>query len=174
MSIWNFLKVSKKAPAAAIDEMETSLARLRAEMKEASVVVESHGTRRADMLLSAATEQEIIDADKAAELAALKLERLELAETALIEQIDAARDSSDRSRKATELERAAAAIAAKTQAIDFAAAAFAAAYRQLHATISRKPRRYQNPEAAIQRRRRSDACRHRISHRRSGTRRRAP
>jgi hypothetical protein len=135
MAILDFLKVAKKAPAAAIDEMEASLGRLRAEMKEASVVVEGHGTKRADMLLSDASEEQIIDADKAAELAALKLERLELAEIALLEQIEAARDASERQRRVGEMESVATAIFREDGRVDTAASAFAAAYRELLSAV---------------------------------------
>lgn len=134
MAILDFLKSTKKGTSQ-ITELEGNLQRLRDERKKLEPIVESHGTRRADMLLSAATEQEIVDADKAAELAALKLERLELAEMALLEQIAAARDSDARQRRASEMDAAAAAIATKTAAVDAAASAFAAAYRDLLSAV---------------------------------------
>ena len=134
MAILDFLKSTKKGTSQ-ITELEGNLQRLRDERRKLEPIVESHGTRRADMLLSAATEQEIVDADKQAELAALKLERLELAEMALLEQIEAARDTDARQRRASAMDAAAAAIAAKTAAVDAAASGFAAAYRELLATI---------------------------------------
>jgi uncharacterized protein YhaN len=129
VAILEFLKSTKKGTSQ-IAELEGNLQRLREERKKLEPIVASHGTKRADMLLSAATEQEIVDADKAAELAALKLERLELAEMALLEQIAAARDSDARARRAGEMGASAATIKAHAvnleKAIDTLAAAFTA------------------------------------------------
>jgi hypothetical protein len=136
MSVLDFLRPAKKgSPASQIAALESSLQRLRGELKSANETAEAYAPKRAEMLLSDSTEEDILALDKQAEMGRLRLERLELAEMALLEQIEAARDSADRTRKASELERAAASIEAKTQAVDAAAAAFAAAYRDMLATI---------------------------------------
>ncbi|MGD9540761.1 hypothetical protein [Methylocystis sp.] len=98
-------------------------------------IVESHGAERADMLLSDASEEAIIAADKDAALAALRLERLEVAELSLIEQIDAARDSERRASRAKELERDAVVIAEQAANVDAACAVLAGAFAKLVAAI---------------------------------------
>ena len=128
--------------------MEESLERVRAEMKGATAIIESHGQRRANMLLSDASDADIAKVDSDANLAQIRLERLELCELELQDRIADARDASERTRKAGALEAAAAAISTKTAPLDAAASAFASAYRELLSTIpadlvdtpARKPR----------------------------------
>ena len=100
MSVLDFLKVKKSAPASQIAEMEASLARLRAERKEFETVVESHGARRADALLSDMADADIAKLDADASLAQIRLERLELAELELVERIERARDTQRREAEA--------------------------------------------------------------------------
>lgn len=148
MSVLDFLRPAKKgSPASQIAALESSLQRLRGELKSANETAEAYAPKRAEMLLSESTEEDILALDKQAEMGRLRLERLELAEMALLEQIEAARDSAGRNEKATQLERAAATIASKTSALDEAAAAFALAYQHMLAAVpvdtalqARKPR----------------------------------
>lgn len=131
MSVLDFLKVKKSAPASQIAEMEASLARLRAERKEFETVVESHGARRADALLSDMADADIAKLDADATLAQIRLERLELAELELTDRIERAKDTADRERRAAELERAAAAIEEKAKALEGPITALAAAFAAL-------------------------------------------
>lgn len=131
MSVLDFLKVKKSAPASQIAEMESSLARLRTERKEFETVVESHGARRADALLSDMADADIAKLDADASLAQIRLERLELAELELVERIERARDKSQRERVAGELERAAGQIETATKALEAPLAALAAAFAEL-------------------------------------------
>lgn len=131
MSVLDFLKVKKSAPASQIAEMEASIARLRAERKEFETVVESHGARRADALLSDMADADIAKLDADATLAQIRLERLELAELELTDRIKRAKDTADRERRAAELERAAAAIDEKAKALEGPITALAAAFAAL-------------------------------------------
>jgi hypothetical protein len=135
VGIIDFLKPRKGAPASQAAEMEASLAKLREERKSVETVVDSYGQRRADALLSDASDADIAKIDSDANLAQIRLERLELAELELVERIAAARDSDARQRRAGELEAAAAAIATKTAAVDAAASAFATAYKELLSAV---------------------------------------
>ncbi|WP_292530239.1 hypothetical protein [Methylocystis sp.] len=136
MGVFSFIQPPKKSsPAAAIAEMEANLARLRAEHKTVAGIVENHGQRRAEMLLSDAADADIAQLDAAANLAQIRLERLELAELELIERIEAARDSADRSRKAAELEAAATAIGPATKNLETALAPVAEAFAALARSI---------------------------------------
>jgi hypothetical protein len=131
MSVLDFLKVKKSAPASQIAEMETSLARLRTERKEFETVVESHGARRADALLSDMADADIAKLDADASLAQIRLERLELAELELVERIERARDKAERERLASEHERAAGQIETATKALEAPLAALAVAFAEL-------------------------------------------
>ncbi|WP_292531611.1 hypothetical protein [Methylocystis sp.] len=131
MSVMSFLTTKKSAPAAAIQEMQASLERLRAERKEFESAVESHGARRADALLSDMTDDDIAKLDAAANLAQIRLERLEICELSLVEKLDAARDSAQRERLASEFERAASAIEPATKNLETALAPVAAAFADL-------------------------------------------
>jgi len=113
MSVLDFLKVKKSAPASQIAEMEASLARLRAERKEFETVVESHGARRADALLSDMADADIAKLDADASLAQIRLERLELADLELVERIERARDTQQREIEALRCDD----IAAKVEQI---------------------------------------------------------
>jgi hypothetical protein len=136
MGVFSFLAAPKKGSASnQISELESSLAKLREERASVGAVVDSYGQRRADALLSDATDADIAKIDTDANLAQIRLERLELAELELVERIAAARDTDARQRRASAMDAAAAAIAAKTSAVDAAASGFAAAYRDLLATI---------------------------------------
>ncbi|MBG0797556.1 hypothetical protein IYX23_07730 [Methylocystis sp. L43] len=131
MSVLDFLKVKKSAPASQIAEMEASLARLRTERKEFETVVESHGARRADALLSDMADADIAKLDADASLAQIRLERLELAELELVERIERARDKAERERLASEHERAAAQIETAAKALEGPIAQLAAAFASL-------------------------------------------
>lgn len=131
MSVLDFLKVKKSAPASQIAEMEASLARLRTERKEFETVVESHGARRADALLSDMADADIAKLDADASLAQIRLERLELAELELVERIERARDKAERERLASEHERAAAQIETAAKALEGPIAQLAAAFADL-------------------------------------------
>lgn len=132
MGVLDFLKVARKAsPAAAIAEMEQSLLRLRIERAQANELVELHAPKRAMMLLSDATEEAILALDREADIARLRLDRLELAEIELQDRIASARDKAERDRRAAEAERAANAISSKTSAVDEAATALAMAFAAL-------------------------------------------
>ncbi|WP_292529436.1 hypothetical protein [Methylocystis sp.] len=135
MSVLDFLKTKKSSPAAAIQEMQASLERLRAERKEFENVVESHGARRAAMLLSDVADSAIAELDAAAALAQIRLERLEICELELVERIERARDSADRARLAAEFERAAAAIEPATKNLEAAIAPVAEAFATLVRSI---------------------------------------
>lgn len=130
MGIIDFLKPRKGAPASQAAEMEAALAKLREERKSVEATVDSYGQRRADALLSDATDADIAKIDSDANLAQIRLERLELAELELTERIAAARDSSERQRRAGKMDAAADAIEARAvnleKAIDTLADAFTA------------------------------------------------
>jgi len=130
VGIIDFLKPRKGAPASQAAEMEAALAKLREERKSVETVVDSYGQRRANALLSDASDADIAKIDSDANLAQIRLERLELAEMALLEQIAAARDSDARARRAGEMGASAATIEAHAvnleKAIDTLAAAFTA------------------------------------------------
>ncbi|MGD9656905.1 MAG: hypothetical protein AB7U61_04570 [Methylocystis sp.] len=131
MGIIDFLKVKKGSPASQIGELEASLERLRAELKEVNSIVESHGQRRADALLSDVTDAEIANLDAAAALAQIRLERLELAELELVERIEAAKDATVRQRRAAQLEKDAAAIEERVKAINAAIDVLGGAFTKL-------------------------------------------
>lgn len=131
MGIIEFLRVKKGAPASQIAEIEANLEKVRAERKAAEAIVENHGQRRADMLMSDASSADIAALDAAVNLAQIDLERLEMVELELIDRLDHARDSVDRSKRAAMLENSAAQIEQKTQALDAAISAVAAAFTDL-------------------------------------------
>ena len=87
------------------------------------------------MLLSDASDADIARLDADVALAQIRLERLELAELELQDRIAAARDGSERQRRAGELERAAAAIESKVAALNSAINALATAFTDLAGTI---------------------------------------
>ena len=74
MGIIDFLKPRKGAPASQAAEMEAALAKLREERKSVETVVDSYGQRRADALLSDATDADIAKIDTDANLAQIRLE----------------------------------------------------------------------------------------------------
>lgn len=128
MGVLSFLQLPKKgAPTTQIGELEASLARLRAEQKSVQAVVESHGQKRAEMLLSDASDADIAKTDTAADLARIRLERLELAELELTERLKRVVDSAERERLARECETAAGKIEAAVSNIEAAASAILSA-----------------------------------------------
>ncbi|WP_292532284.1 hypothetical protein [Methylocystis sp.] len=131
MSVLDFLKTTKKTVASQIEEMQASLVKLRAERKDVEAVVEEHAPKRAAMLLSDASDAEIAQLDAAANLAQIRLERLEIAELQLQDRLERARNKSERERLATEHERAAAAIEEKAKALEGPMNALAAAFDEL-------------------------------------------
>ncbi|NUJ82044.1 hypothetical protein HUN39_18860 [Methylocystis sp. FS] len=136
MGVFSFLQPPKKgAPATQIAALEESLAKLRGEHKSVQAIVESHGQKRAEMLLSDAADADIVRLDADADLARIRLERLELAELELVERIERARDKSERERLASEYERAAAQIEEKAKAIEGPIAQLAAAFAALAEVI---------------------------------------
>lgn len=111
MAVFDFLKVAKKgSPATQIAELEASLARLRAEHKSVQAIVESHGPKRADMLLSVVADGDIVKLDADADLMRIRLERLELAEIELAERLDRARDTQQREAEAVRCDDVAAKV----------------------------------------------------------------
>jgi hypothetical protein len=136
MGVLDFLRApTKKTPTAAISEMESQLERLRAELKGANEIVESHGQRRAGMLLTDAADADIAKLDADVALARIRAERLELAEVELEERIAAAKDRASREARAAEAERAADAIEAKALALETAVTALAAAYTDFASAV---------------------------------------
>ncbi|MGD9657404.1 MAG: hypothetical protein AB7U61_07145 [Methylocystis sp.] len=135
MGVLEFLKPKKGPAATQIPEMEAALDKLRAELKQVAAIVEGHGQRRADMLLSDAADADIAKLDSDVALAQIRLERLELAELELQDRIESARDGMDRSKRAAALERSAGEIEAKVAALDAAIGAVAAAYADLVKTV---------------------------------------
>ncbi len=131
MGVLDFLKVKKGPMQTQIGEIEAQLERLRAERRAAETIVEGHGQKRSDMLLSDASDADIAKLDADAVLAQIRLERLELAELELIARLDAARDSVARSKRAASLDASAAAIEVKAQALDVAIGAMASAFEDL-------------------------------------------
>ena len=130
------MKVAKKgAPATQIAELEASLARLRAEHKSVQTIVENHGQKRAEMLLSDVADADIVKLDADADLARIRLERLELAELELTDRLERTRDKSERERLASEHERAAAAIEEKAKALEGPINALATAFGELVRSI---------------------------------------
>jgi hypothetical protein len=111
MAVFDFLKVAKKgSPATQIAELDASLARLRAEHKSVQAIVESHGQKRAEMLLSEAADADIVKLDADAGLARIRLARLELAEIELAERLDRARDTQQREAEAVRCDDVAAKV----------------------------------------------------------------
>ena len=107
MAILDFLKTKKGSPASQIGDLEKNLERLRAERVEAEKAVEAYAPRRAQMLLSDVDEATIIAADREAEVAKIRAERLELAELELLDRLEkarvaASRDAIDKERQAAE------------------------------------------------------------------------
>lgn len=136
MSVFDFLKPPKKgAPATQITDLEASLARLRQERKDVEAIVEAHAPKRAAMLLSDVTESDIIELDKAADLARLRLERLEMAETELTDRLTRARENIENTRRSEYFERSAAQIEAAAKALEAPIAALAAAFAELSKSI---------------------------------------
>ncbi|RNJ50287.1 hypothetical protein [Methylocystis hirsuta] len=136
MAVFDFLKVEKKGvPAAQIAELEASLDKLRAERASVQATVENHGQRRVDMLLSDADDGDIVKLDSAAELARIRLERLELAEVELTERIARLRNAAERERRAGEYERAAGQIETAAKALEGPISALAAAFAELIKSI---------------------------------------
>lgn len=133
MNVFEFLKPPKKSggPAAQISDMQASLEKLRADRADVQKIVDGHESKRALMLLSAATEEAILDLDRQCDLARLRLERAGLAEFELESRIESARDTADRQRRAAENERAAGAIEEKVKAADAAVVALAGAFADL-------------------------------------------
>ncbi|PWB89892.1 hypothetical protein C5688_13715 [Methylocystis sp. MitZ-2018] len=132
MSVFDFLKPPKKgAPTTQIAELESSLARLRAERKDVEGVVEAHAPQRAAMLLSDAADADIVKLDADADLARIRLERLELAELELTDRLERVRDKSDREQLASEHERADLAIEEKAKALEAPINALAVAFADL-------------------------------------------
>ena len=83
------------------------------------------------MLLSDAADADIVRLDADADLAHIRLERLELAELELTDRLERARDKSERERLASEHERAAAQIETATKALEAPIALLAAAFASL-------------------------------------------
>lgn len=137
MKIIDFLRQPKKPGdmQSQITAMEESISRLSAERREAEKVAEQHAPKRAEMLLSDATEEAILEADHAAEIARLRLERIELAEVELTERLNRARDAAERTRRAAECEHSAAQIEAAVKGLDGPIAALAAAFTELAKSI---------------------------------------
>ncbi|MFO1125109.1 MAG: hypothetical protein U1E25_07395 [Methylocystis sp.] len=132
MGVFSFLQPPKKgAPATQIAALEESLAKLRGEHKSVQAIVEGHGQKRAEMLLSDAADADIVRLDADADLARIRLERLELAELELTDRLERARDKSERERLAGEHERAAAQIETATKALEAPIAQLAAAFADL-------------------------------------------
>lgn len=131
MGVLDFLKVKKGPMQTQIGEIEAQLERLRAERRAAETIVEGHGQKRSDMLLSDASDGDIAHLDADAGLAHIRLERLELAELELQDRLDRARDSVARSTRAAELERAASSIEEKAKSLESAIAALGAAFDDL-------------------------------------------
>lgn len=118
MGVFSFLALTKKGgPPTSPADLEASLERLRDERKQVELIVDSHGQRRADALLSDAADADIVELDKGADLAHIRLERLELAELELVDRLERARDKANRERVAAEYERAASAIEEKAKAL---------------------------------------------------------
>ena len=136
MGVFSFLQPPKKgAPATQIAALEESLAKLRGEHKSVQAIVESHGQKRAEMLLSDAADADIVRLDAEADLARIRLERLELAELELTDRLERARDKDARERVASEHERAAAAIEEKAKAFEGPINALAVAFAELVKSI---------------------------------------
>jgi hypothetical protein len=132
MGVFSFLQPPKKgAPGTQIAELEGSLARLRAEHKSVQAIVESHGQKRAEMLLSDASDADIARLDADANLAQIRLERLELVETELVERIESGRAKAEREHLAREHERAAAQIETATKGLEGPINALAVAFAEL-------------------------------------------
>ncbi|MBG0801639.1 hypothetical protein IYW40_09095 [Methylocystis sp. H4A] len=132
MGVFSFLQPPKKgAPATQIAALEESLDKLRGEHKSVQAIVENHGQKRTEMLLSDASDADIVELDKAADLARIRLERLELAELELTDRLERARDKDARDRVASEHERAAAAIEEKAKALEGPINALAVAFAEL-------------------------------------------
>ncbi len=133
MSIMSFLSPPKKAGDVRkqIDEMTAALAKLIAERRELDVTIEAHDQKRGQMLLSSASEEDILALDRQCDLAKLRSERLGLAQFELENRIESARDKAERERLASEHERAAGQIETATKALEASLAALAVAFAEL-------------------------------------------
>ncbi|MCQ4188117.1 hypothetical protein [Methylocystis suflitae] len=133
MSIMSFLSPPKKAGDVRkqIDEMTAALAKLIAERRELDATIEAHDRTRGQMLLSSATEDDILALDRQCDLAKLRSERLGLAQFELENRIERARDKAERERLAAEHERAASAIEQAAKTLETPVAHLAAAFAAL-------------------------------------------
>jgi hypothetical protein len=118
MAILDFLKTKKGSPAAQIGELEKNLERVRAERVDAEKAVEAYAPRRAQMLLSDVDEATIIAADREAEVAKIRAERLELAELELLDRLEKAREAASRDAIDKERQAAEEKVAAGVRALE--------------------------------------------------------
>jgi hypothetical protein len=79
-----------------VSEIEQALARLRRGRAEADASFKAAHARRAELLLSDATLEEVKEIEALAEAASLTLERLELVEPKLLEELTASRNAAER------------------------------------------------------------------------------
>jgi len=135
---FDFLKPKKSDRPSRVSDIEAELARLRAERKVVEAAVESHSTRRANLLLTTASDEDIVRLDADANLSRVRLERLELAEVELSDRIDQARSVSDRLRRAVEAERTADRIEEATKALEASLATLGTAFAELVAAIPQR------------------------------------
>lgn len=132
MSVFAFLKNKKTAgPEQEITELNSALTRVQAELSETNRIVETHGARRSDALLTDVADEEIAKIDADASLARIRAERLEMAEAEILQRLETARDRIERAKTASEREKAARAVEAAAKRIDSIVAQLAAEFPAL-------------------------------------------